>query len=235
VTTEAGSGPQPQAEAHVTHFSEEAWSDFARNVVAEGVKVEMQQHIDRGCRKCAAAARTWQGLFAATRAEVAFMPPQDTVRIVKSQFVPPLQPSPGFRLTFDSNLQPGTAGIRGSVAATQFLFESDDYFIDLRVEPRRAEDQGCLVGQVLKRTGKERRVHALQVRLKDGDTILADAATNELGEFQLEFAGAERLCLVISHDNSHDNSQGNRAEDITLPLYGVGRKSLRQRDLDRWS
>jgi hypothetical protein len=121
-----------------------------------------------------------------------------------------------------------TAGIRGSVAATQFLFESDDYFIDLRVEPRRAEEQGCLVGQVLKRTGKERKVHALQVRLKDGDAILAEAATNELGEFQLEFAAAERLCLVISHDNSP-------AEDITLPLYGVGGKSLRQRDLDRWS
>jgi hypothetical protein len=84
------------------------------------------------------------------------------------------------------------------------------------------------VGQVLKRTGKERKVHALQVRLKDGDAILAEAATNELGEFQLEFAAAERLCLVISHDNSP-------AEDITLPLYGVGGKSLRQRDLDRWS
>jgi hypothetical protein len=211
----------------VTHFSEEAWSDFARNVVPEGTKVEMQQHID-GCQKCAATARTWQKLFAVTQAEVAFLPPEDTVRIVKSQFAPPPLPSPGFRLSFDSSLQPVTAGIRGSVAATQFLFESDDYFIDLRVEPRRAEDQGCLVGQVLKRTGKERKVHALQVRLKDGDAILAEAATNELGEFQLEFAAAERLCLVISHDNS-------AAEDITLPLYGVGGKSLRQRDLDRWS
>jgi hypothetical protein len=216
----------------MTHFSEEAWSDFARNVVPEAAKVEMQQHIEGGCQKCAATVRTWQKLFAVTQAEVAFMPPEDTVRIVKSQFAPPPLPSPGFRLSFDSSLQPVTAGIRGSVAATQFLFESDDYFIDLRVEPRRAEDQGCLVGQVLKRTGKERKVHALQVRLKDGDTILAQAATNELGEFQLEFATAERLCLVISHDNSHDNSP---AEDITLPLYGVGGRSLRQRDLDRWS
>jgi hypothetical protein len=212
----------------MTHFSEEAWSDFARNVVPEGTRVEMQQHIDGGCQKCAVTARTWQKVFAITQAEVTFMPPENTVRIVKSQFAPPPLPSPGFRLTFDSSLQPVTVGIRGSVAATQFLFESDDYFIDLRVEPRREEEQGCLVGQVLKRTGKERKVHALQVRLKDGDAVLAQAATNELGEFQLEFSGAEQLCLVISHDNS-------AAEDITLPLYGVGGKSLRQRDLDRWS
>jgi len=217
----------------MTHFSEEAWSDFARNVIPEGTRVEMQQHIDSGCRKCAATARTWQGLFAVTLAEVAFMPPEGTVRIVKSQFAPPPQPSVGFRLVFDSSLQPVTAGIRGAVAATQFLFESDDYFIDLRVEPRRAEDQGCLVGQVLKRTGKERKIHALQVRLKDGDAILAHAATNELGEFQLEFAGAERLCLVISPENGPETSQ-SKAEDITLPLYGVGGKSLKTRALDRW-
>ena len=217
----------------MTHFSEQAWSDFARNVIPEGTRVDMQQHIDSGCRKCADTARTWQGLFAVTLAEVAFMPPEGTVRIVKSQFAPPPQPSAGFRLVFDSSLQPVTAGIRGAVAATQFLFESDDYFIDLRVEPRRAEDQGCLVGQVLKRTGKERKIHALQVRLKDGDAILAHAATNELGEFQLEFAGAERLCLVISPENGPETSQ-SKAEDITLPLYGVGGKSLKTRALDRW-
>jgi hypothetical protein len=210
----------------MTHFSEEAWSDFARNVIPEVTMVEMQQHIDDGCEKCAATARTWQSLFAVTQAEVGFMPPEDTVRIVKSQFAPPLQPSVGFRLAFDSSLQPVTAGIRGSVAATQFLFESDDYFIDLRVEPRRAEDQACLVGQVLKRAGKERKIHGLPVRLNSGETTLANTSTNELGEFQFEFSGAGRLYLVIGQD---------KAGDITLPLYGIGRKPFNEKDLDRWA
>jgi len=210
----------------VKHFSEEAWSDFARNVVAEGTRVEMQQHIDSGCQKCAATAKTWQNLFAITQAEAAFMPPLDTVRIVNSQFAPLLPASPGFRLTFDSNLQPVTAGIRGSVAATQFLFESDDYFIDLRIEPRRPKDQGCLVGQVLKRTGRERRIHGLPVRLNNGEAILAHTSTNELGEFQLDFSGAEQLYLVIGQD---------KAGDITLPLYGIGCKPFNDKDLDRWA
>jgi hypothetical protein len=209
----------------VKHFSEEAWSDFTRDVVPEDLKVEMQQHIDGGCQKCAATVRTWQSLFAVTQAEAVFTPPQDTVRIVKSQFAPLLPASPGFRLIFDSHLQPVTSGIRGSVAATQFLFESDDYFIDLRVEPRRAKDQGCLVGQVLKRTSKDRKVHGLPVRLQEGDLTLAHTVTNELGEFQLEFSGAERLYLVIGQD---------RAGDITLPLYGIGGKLFMEKDLDRW-
>lgn len=207
------------------HFSDEAWSDFARNTLAEGSRVEMQQHIDSGCRKCEATARTWQSLFVVTQAEARFTPPPETVRIVKSQLAPLLPASPEFRLIFDSGLQPLTAGIRGSVAATQFLFESEDYFIDLRIEPRRAEQQGCLVGQVLKRSGKERKVHGLAVRLNNGDTTLAQTSTNELGEFQVEFSGAERLYLVIGQD---------RAGDITLPLYGVGGKSFKEKDLDRW-
>lgn len=207
------------------HFSEEAWSDFARNVVPEDTRVEMQQHIDSGCQKCAVTARTWQSLFAISQTEAGFTPPPDTVRIVKSQFAPLLPVSAGFRLIFDSNLQPVTAGIRGSVAATQFLFESDDYFIDLRIEPRRAKEQGCLVGQVLKRTGKDRKIHGLQVRLNNGEATLAHTSTNELGEFQIELAGAEQLYLVIGQD---------MAGEITLPLYGIGGKPFKEKDLDRW-
>jgi hypothetical protein len=209
----------------VKHYSDEAWSDFARKIVPEATRVKMQQHIDSGCEKCASTVRVWQNLFAVTQAEAGFVPPPDTVRIVKSQFVPPLPPSPGFHLTFDSSLQPVTAGIRGSMAATQFLYESDDYFIDLRVEPRRAEDQDCLIGQVLRRTGREPKISGLRVWLKEADAILASTTTNDLGEFQLEFSGAGRPYLVINQD---------LAGDITLPLYGVGRKSFNEKDLDRW-
>ena len=213
------------------HFNEEAWSDFARNVVPEETRMEMQQHIESGCRECAATVKVWQDLFAVTCAEGAFMPPHDAVRIVKSQFESPaLRPSNGFRLVFDSALQPVTAGIRGAVAATQFLFESDDYFIDLRLEPRRAQDQNCLIGQVLKRSGRERKIDGLEVRLearlKEGPSVLAHSSTNQLGEFELEFSITEQIYLVIMQEGSGE---------ITLPLYGVGDRSYKQKDLDRWS
>ncbi len=68
---------------------------------------------------------------------VSFTPPDDTVRVVKSQFVA-IQPAAGsgVRLVFDSMLQPLAAGTRGSITARQFLYETDEYYIDLRLEPR---------------------------------------------------------------------------------------------------
>ncbi len=206
------------------HFNEELWSDFARNVVPEDTRVEMHQHIDSGCKKCAATLQVWQGVFAIASEEHTFIPPDGLIRIVKSQFAPRvLKASPGVRLLFDSNLQPVTAGMRGSIAATQFLFETDDYFIDLRLEPRREADRVCLVGQILKRAGKERATQNIAVRLQDGQLPIAQTSTNQLGEFQFEFEATNQLCLVICQDPE---------SEIILPLYGVGGKPPAVKDLN---
>ena len=212
------------------HFNEESWSDFARNVVSEKARMEMQQHIDSGCEKCAATLQVWQNVFAIAEAEHAFNPPDGVVRIAKSQLAPrAFNPSSGVRLLFDSNLQPVTAGIRssvgirGSIEASQFLFETDDYFIDLRLEPRRESDRVCLVGQVLKRSGKKRATQEVAVRLQDGQLLIAQTVTNQHGEFQFEFDFTNQLVLVISQDEENE---------IVLPLYGVGGKSAERKDLD---
>lgn len=205
------------------HFSEESWSDFVRNVVPENTRMEMQQHIDSGCKKCIASLQVWQNVVAITAEESAFTPPADVIRIVKSQLAPPMQASSGVRLLFDSNLQPVTAGIRGSIAATQFLYETDDYFIDLRLEPRREGDRASLVGQILKRAGKDRTTQGVTVRLQERQLPIARTSTNQLGEFQFEFAATTQVCLAISQDSGHD---------IILPLYGVAQESKERKDLD---
>lgn len=184
----------------------------------------MQQHIDGGCEKCAATLQIWLNVFAIAEEERAFTPPDDVVRIVKSQLAPrALDSSTGIRLLFDSNLQPITAGIRGSIAARQFLFETDEYFIDLRLEPRREADRASLVGQVLKRTGKERTTQGVSVRLQDGQLPIGQTSTNQLGEFQFEFEATNRLSLAISRDLE---------SEIILPLYGVEVNVAERKDLD---
>src|SRR5271155_3320337 len=106
----------------------------------------MQEHIDDGCKKCAASLQMWRGVLEVARDEITFTPPADVVRVVKSQFAALIpQASHGVRLVFDSQLQPVTAGVRGSASARQFLYETDDYYIDLRVEPRREANRACLV------------------------------------------------------------------------------------------
>jgi len=172
----------------------------------------MQRHIDSGCEKCSDTLRVWQGVLSVAAGESVLNPPADTVRVVKSQFaVTSPTASSGVRLVFDSLLQPLTAGVRGSVAARQFLYETDEYYIDLRLEPR-AEDRACLVGQMLNRLGADRAVQKVPIRLREGKLSLAQTSTNEFGEFQLEFEPRNSLCISISRDP---------AGEIILPLYGI--------------
>jgi len=206
------------------HFSEASWADFVRKQVSADTRMRMQQHIDDGCKRCKSTLQIWQGVLAVAEKEITFTPPADVVRVVKSQFAA-LNPqaSRGVRLIFDSMLQPVIAGLRGSVAARQFLYETDVYYIDLRLEPRSAKDRVCLVGQVLHRTGEERAAQGVAVRLRDGKLPIAKASTNRLGEFQLEFSASGGLCVSIGR---------GRQNDIVLPLYGIQVKPVEGKELD---
>lgn len=204
------------------HFSEEAWADLVRDLTAPAMKAMMQQHINDGCGKCETALHVWQTVLSMARLENVFTPPDDVVRVSKSQFAAAISGAKhGLRLLFDSNLQPVTAGVRGAVSARQFLYETDDYYIDLRLEPRRDSDSACVVGQVLIRTGSERAAQKVPVRLQAGTLPLAQTVTNQFGEFQLEFEASHNLCITIGH---------HEADQIILPLYGV-QKSPNRKDL----
>ena len=195
------------------HFSEASWTDFARDLVAPDTKMAMLQHIDDGCKKCAEILQTWQAVYTIAKSESFFRPPADVVRVVKSHLAA-VQPKPsrGVRLLFDSSLAPVAAGIRGSVAAQQFLYETDEYYIDLRIEPRRESDHAALVGQVLNRTGKDRPAQGLAVLLHAGSRRIAETSTNQFGEFQFEFDATNGLSVSVSRE---------RSDEIVLPLYGI--------------
>jgi len=122
------------------HFSDEAWADLVRDMTEPATRATMKKHIS-GCGKCETALQVWQAVLAIARSESTFIPPDEVVRVSKSQFAATVfGAKPAFRLLFDSNLQPVTAGVRGSVSARQFLYETDEYYIDLRLEPRRDSD-----------------------------------------------------------------------------------------------
>lgn len=206
------------------HFSDAEWADFAGKVVEPAKKMMMQRHLDEGCKPCAATLQLWESLRGIADQEQFLTPPSDVVRVAKSQFAA-LMPdkSSGVRLVFDSNLQPITAGIRGSVAARQFLYETEEYYIDLRLEPRRETELACLVGQVLDRGSKTRSAEDVAVRLRKGAVAVAETTTNKFGEFQLEFEPHEGLSVSIGRQQE---------PEIVLPLYGVHVKPVEPKDLD---
>lgn len=206
------------------HFSDAEWADFAGKILQPGKKMNMQRHLDEGCKPCGTTLQLWQSVRGIADQEAFLTPPADVVRIAKSQFVAFMpETSSRVRLMFDSNLQPVTAGIRGSVAARQFLYETDEYYIDLRLEPRRETERACLVGQVLNRGNKTRSADDVAIRLQDGDFAVAETTTNKFGEFQLEFEPREGLCVSIGREQE---------AEVVLPLYGVHVKPVEPKDLD---
>lgn len=195
------------------HLSEEALADFARNAATANARLAMDRHIQDGCRKCESALQVWQGVLSIARAENGITPPADIVRVVKSQFASGVAATKqGVRILFDSNFQPVAAGARGPVAARQLLYETDDYYIDLRLEPSRTSKSACLVGQVMNRTGGGRSPKELKVSLRKGLHPVIETTTNKFGEFQLEFEADHSLHLLLN--------EGEMAE-VILPLYGV--------------
>jgi hypothetical protein len=206
----------------VKHFSEASWADFARNLVSGSTKMTMQRHLDDGCEKCTATLQTWESVLSVAERESVLTPPDDVVRIVKAFAAVP-EASTGVRLVFDSNLQPAPAGIRGSIAARQLLYQTDQYYVDLRLEPRRESDRGCLVGQVMNRSGKDWVAQGIAVRLKTGNLPVAETTANQFGEFQFDFEAASDLCISIVQDQD---------TEVVLPLSNVHVKPLNTSDLD---
>jgi hypothetical protein len=200
----------------VKHFSDELWADSVRNLAPATTAQAMQKHIEDGCSKCEAVLKSWQSVFRIAQEEGGYSPPEDTVRIAKAQFaaVAGVQQSRPVRLVFDSNLQPITVGVRGSISARQLLYETDELYIDLRLEPQREanRERVCLVGQILDRTSETRAAQGLRVQLMQGQQAVTDTATNQHGEFQLEFDAGKDVSLSIGHEKDRM---------VVLPIYGV--------------
>ena len=169
--------------------------------------------MNLSCGKCKTILQTWQSVVSVANEESTYTPPDDVVRVAKSQIVAVMPTvSRGIRLLFDSGLQPMAAGVRGLVSARQFLYETDELYIDLRLEPQREAERMSLVGQVLDRTKTNEAVQRLPVRLQKGKLSVTHTATNQFGEFHFEFDAGKDLCLSIGRSEE---------SEIVLPLYGI--------------
>jgi hypothetical protein len=198
----------------VRHYSEVSWADFMRNLVPAEERTAMQRHLDGGCEQCGATLQMWREVFSVASGEKAVTPPPDVVHLVKAEFaVAGPVADRKVRLIFDSTLQPATAGVRGSVSARQLLYETDDFCIDLRLQPHREARLTSVIGQVLSRARSSgHSTNAMPVRLCSRDASIAETVTNQFGEFHLEFDHSHDLHLAIGWDLNNA---------IVLPLYGA--------------
>ncbi len=186
------------------HYSLEKWVDFARNVIGEDEKAEMQSHLQTGCTQCARDLSMWQRLQQVARREPAYTPDPGAVRIVNAAFsnrsAGRLGPktSEVAALLFDSFRSPLLAGVRSANSTSQqLLYGAGDYRIDVRIEPQMDSEKVVLIGQVLNSSDPAERLSALPVNLLKGNKILAESVTSQYGEFQIECGLEECFRLAV--------------------------------------
>jgi hypothetical protein len=217
------------------HYSLEKWVDFARNVIHEDEKTEMQSHLETGCSQCSKELNLWRRLHQVAQRESSFEPSGGAVRTVNAAFANRRTArtrnakSGVAALLFDSFRSPLLAGVRSAGSSSrQLLYGAENYRIDVRIEPRIDSEKIVLIGQVLNSADPEDRLSQIPVALLKGKKVLAKSVTSQFGEFQIECDIEGALLLKVSLPGT---------KEISLPLvdpsFSETEGSLHPADLNR--
>lgn len=187
------------------HFTLGDWADFARKVAPQDEIAAMQAHLEN-CRKCQKEAQMMTRINEVAKRGGPIEPPDTALRSVRGVFAihgPKRRRTARAlvaELIFDSFRSPLQAGVRSlETDSRQLLFGAGDYRVDLRFEPRQDTDKVALVGQVLNASDPAQRLNSTPVALLLGRKVLAEARTNQFGEFHLEceLKRQFRLCFTL--------------------------------------
>ncbi len=196
------------------HFSTEKWIDFVNQVGNTSEMESMKQHLQQGCKRCAATVSLWGKVRQSAASHANYQPPADAVRVVKSAFAAAglsgtRQTAAGhIAVLFDSFLQPVFAGARSAAAgARQMLYHADPFQIDVQIEAKSG-NRVQVTGQLLESNNPAVSCYDVRVVLSNMQGNTVHVATNQFGEFsgdvensgdlQMTFTGADNKPVVIS-------------------------------------
>lgn len=184
------------------HFSERAWTDFVRGFEGSEHR-QIQSHLANGCGDCTAIHASWKRVHTVASREGLYRPPVDATRMAKLEFAArfPAQSDSAVyaKLTFDTLQKPALAGIRsGAATARQMLYETEGLAVDLRFDYSPALKLIHVTGQILDKREPNGAMgnRAVTVWTPKGLAV-AEARTNDFGEFRLQFESQDGLKLSI--------------------------------------
>ncbi|HUY15908.1 MAG TPA: hypothetical protein VMX16_20100 [Terriglobia bacterium] len=209
------------------HFGVEGWIDFVQGVRAKKEQLIMQRHLRDGCQKCEAIVMTLQRLQEVMKSDAAYEPPAYAARQARAIF--PLAfpekvlslPRMLARLVAGAPHELAMAGVRGQRSVTQHAtYEAGDYIVDLRLEQEANAKEAVLVGQVTDRSQPDQPLASVPVLLTAGSEVLVRTASNEFGEFQMEFVPA-KLAQLHLPDKKTSKRIEIRLQDM-FEKFGIG-------------
>ena len=193
------------------HYEVGEWSDFARNVLSPMDRTEMEEHLAAGCVECSGQLEFVRRVAGTAAAEMAYerVTPDLAIaarRVFNKRPAGARWPDKAIQalqilvahLTYDSTLDLQPAGARANRAASrQMLYEAGDFCLDLRFDRERDSPQVMLVGQVANKKNPEFSVAKLPVLILSGQKVITQTASNEFGEFSLEYIPRPNLRLCV--------------------------------------
>jgi hypothetical protein len=207
------------------HFGLAEWTDFVRGLVEKSARPALEHHLASGCRKCRHTADLLRKLVMAARSDSQVQVPDYALRCARAIFL--LQqpekvlilPRIPARLLYDSFREPLPAGLRTQQRLSrQYLYQAGDYSLDVRLENERGSPRVALVGQIQNRKQPGKRLGSVPVQLLSGKQVLAQATSNSLGEFQMEYEPNKHLRLYVPMRQAGKRVDGS-------PSQPVGRKT----------
>src|SRR3989454_4102066 len=200
-------------------------TDYIRGATAEAQAAAMEAHLASGCQKCRLTADLLHKLAAAARSDSQVQVPDYALRCARAIFLlqqpekVQILPRIPARLLYDSFREPLPAGLRTQQRLSrQYLYQAGDYSLDLRLENERGSPRVALVGQIQNRKQPGKRLGSVPVQLLSGKQVLAQATSNSLGEFQMEYEPSKHLRLYVPA------RQAGKRVDVS-PSQPVGRKA----------
>jgi hypothetical protein len=202
------------------HYETEKWADFARGVLDDKARADMEAHLAAGCARCRRKAELLGELMAVSQSDVEFEPPASVLRMANAIYQRPERPAERLvrvlaRIVYDSLKDPLPAGVRSGDRPSQVLYEAGEFVIDVQVNRERpgrehAAPRMVVVGQIANRERPAERLADVPVVLVSGGQIAASGLSNRLGEFNLEFDPGTDARLEIPID-------GGRTIEAPLP------------------
>jgi len=210
------------------HFTTEEWIDFVRQVAPGSKQHVMQQHLEKGCRRCQATVELWQKIYTTAMTEAAYQPPAENVRAAKAAFATAgwtaasQERRSTLEVLFDSFLQPVFAGARSAgTGMRQMLYRADPYQVDIQIETKPEGNRLVVTGQLLNVSRPDFGASNVHVTLSNRRGSVVHTATNQFGEFrgevdfsgdlELSFPRPEEKPIVISLRNALERLPGGKS------------------------